>query len=104
MKSEGTEREGGFYLHHDFKGAESTEGSLFVDTKSNIYPQDSNTVIYGHNMKNGHMFGTLQLYLDADYFQAHKKIYFDTLYEAGEYEAVAVLKTRLLNENEQGFR
>lgn len=93
-----------FYLYHDFAGVESAEGSLFVDVGSNIYPQDDNTVIYGHNMKNGHMFGTLQLYEDEVYFQTHRKIYFDTIYEEGTYEAVAVLKTRLLNENEEGFR
>ena len=92
-----------FYLHHDFTGASSVEGALFVDAKSS-WPQDNNLVIYGHNMKNGHMFGTLDLYKNADYFQEHREIRFDTVYEAGVYEAVAVLKTRIRNENEQGFR
>ncbi len=101
MRAEG-DRE--FYLHHDFTGAESAEGALFVDAKSSIYPQDDNTVIYGHNMKNGHIFGTLKMYLDQEFFQAHREIRFDTLYESGIYEAVAVLKTRILNENENGFR
>lgn len=93
-----------FYLHHDFSGAESAEGALFVDVESSAYPQDDNTVIYGHNMKNGHIFGTLKMYENADFFQAHREIHFDTLYETGVYEAVAVVKTRILNENEQGFR
>lgn len=101
MRAEGDKE---FYLHHDFTGAESAEGALFVDAESSIYPQDGNTVIYGHNMKNGHMFGTLKMYLDREFFQAHREIYFDTLYENGIYEAVAVLKTRILNENENGFR
>lgn len=99
-----TESDRNFYLHHDFAGAESAEGALFVDAESSAYPQDDNTVIYGHNMKNGHIFGTLKMYGDADFFQAHREIRFDTLYETGTYEAVAVLKTRILNENEQGFR
>ncbi len=34
----------------------------------------------------------------------HREIYFDTLYETGVYETVAVLKTRIRNENEQEFR
>lgn len=101
MRSEG-DRD--FYLHHDFSGAESAEGALFVDAESKTFPQDDNTVIYGHNMKNGHIFGTLNMYGDADFFQAHREIHFDTIYEMGTYEAVAVLKTRILNENEQGFR
>lgn len=93
-----------FYLHHDFSGAESAEGALFVDAESSTYPQDDNTVIYGHNMKNGHIFGALKMYGDADFFRAHREIHFDTLYETGVYEAVAVLKTRILNEDETGFR
>lgn len=101
MRSEG-DRE--FYLHHDFTGAESAEGALFVDQASSIYPQDDNTVIYGHNMKNGHIFGTLNMYRNVDFFQKHNEIHFDTIYETGIYEAIAVLKTRILNENEQGFR
>lgn len=99
-----TESDRDFYLHHDFSGAESVEGALFVDKESRTYPQDNNTIIYGHNMKNGHMFGTLERYANADFFKTHKEIHFDTLYETGTYEAVAVLKTRILNENEQGFR
>lgn len=102
MRSESNDPE--FYLHHDITGAESAEGALFVDTCSSIYPQDGNTVIYGHNMKNGHIFGTLKMYGAADFFQEHQEIHFDTIYETGIYEAVAVLKTRIRNENEQGFR
>lgn len=93
-----------FYLNHDFSGAESAEGALFVDEKNNTYPLDSNTVIYGHNMKNGHVFGTLKRYTDEEFFREHKEIRFDTIYETGIYEVVAILKTRILNENEQGFR
>ena len=64
----------------------------------------SNIVIYGHNMKNGHIFGTLNMYGVPDFFQEHQEIHFDTIYETGIYEAVAVLKTRIRDENEQGFR
>lgn len=101
MRAEG-DRE--FYLQHDFSGEKSAEGALFVDEKNSVYPQDGNTVIYGHNMKNGHMFGMLKLYTNESFFQEHKEIRFDTIYEEGIYEAVAVLKTRILNKNEQGFR
>lgn len=97
-------KERNFYLSHDFTGMESAEGALFVDPKNERWPQDGNTVIYGHNMKNGHMFGELSKYEDRDYFYEHQEIHFDTIYEVGIYEVVAVLKTRILNESEQGFR
>ena len=51
-------KEKDFYLDHDFTGAASAEGALFADPENNRWPQDGNTVIYGHNMKNGHVFGT----------------------------------------------
>ncbi len=97
-------KEKDFYLDHDFTGAASAEGALFADPENNRWPQDGNTVIYGHNMKNGHVFGSLDLYEDPAYFKAHREIHFDTIYETGIYEAVAVVKTRIRNENEQGFR
>lgn len=65
-----------FYLHHDFTGTESAEGALFVDQQNTDYPQDNNTVIYGHNMKNGHMFGRLKMYSDEEFFLSHKEIKF----------------------------
>ncbi|MCI9022171.1 MAG: class B sortase [Eubacterium sp.] len=97
-------KENEYYLDHDFTGADSAEGALFADPENSRFPQDGNTIIYGHNMKNGHMFGLLNLFEDAAYFKTHKEILFDTIYETGVYEAVAVIKTRILNENEQGFR
>ena len=93
-----------YYLDHDFTGSDSVEGALFADPLNSCWPLDDNTIVYGHNMKNGHMFGSLDLYEDAAFFQAHREIRFDTVYETGRYEAVAVFKTRILNENEQGFR
>ena len=40
-----------------------------MDAESSIYPQDDNTVIYGHNMKNGHIFGMLKMYGNEKEFQ-----------------------------------
>lgn len=93
-----------FYLHHNYRGQQTAAGSLFVDSKSTIYPQDQNTVIYGHNMQNGHNFGILTNYEDPQYYKDHKTVLFDTLYETGTYEVVAVAKTRVLYQDETGFR
>ena len=93
-----------FYLHHNYRGQETAAGSFFVDSKSSIFPQDQNTVIYGHNMQNGHNFGLLTNYEDPEYYKAHNLIQFDTIYETGTYEIVAVAKTRVLYQDETGFR
>lgn len=93
-----------YYLHHDSTGAKDPEGSVFVDKESSCYPLDDNLVIYGHNMQNGHVFGTLTDYEDEDFYEEHQQIQFDTIYETGSYEVVAVVLTRVLYQDEEGFR
>ena len=42
-----------YYLHHMFDGQENKNGSIFVDYHNQPDFSDSNTIVYGHNMKNG---------------------------------------------------
>ena len=79
-----------YYLRRDFYGEESTAGTLFVDYRCDIVNPTTNTIIYGHNMRSGAMFGGLKRYLKQDYYQSHKTIIFKTLYEEQEYEIVGV--------------
>ncbi len=79
-----------YYLRRDFYGEDSTAGTLFVDYRCDIVNPTTNTIIYGHNMRSGTMFGGLKRYLDYDYYQSHKTIIFKTLYEEQEYEVVGV--------------
>ena len=79
-----------YYLRRDFYGKESTSGTLFVDYRCDIVNPTTNTIIYGHNMRSGTMFGGLKRYLKQDYYQSHKSIIFKTLYEEQEYEIVGV--------------
>lgn len=93
-----------FYLHHDYQGNATEEGSLFVDSESCCYPQDYNTVIYGHNMKNGRNFGMLERFEDRTFCESHQTIYYDTIYQTGTYQVAAVIKSRVLYQEEKGFR
>ena len=79
-----------YYLRRDFYGEDSTAGTLFVDYRCDIVNPTTNTIIYGHNMRSGTMFGGLKRYLNYDYYQSHKTIIFKTLYEEQEYEIVGV--------------
>lgn len=58
------------YLHLNFDGEKSSQGSLFVDPASD----DSLTIIYGHNMRNGSMFHDVDRYNNKDFFESHKSI------------------------------
>ncbi len=93
-----------FYLTHDFNGNGATEGALFVDYQEARYPRSNYIVIYGHNMKSGKMFGKLDYYNIDGYLEQHRKIRFDTLYEKGNYEAVALVRTHVLRKGDDGFR
>ncbi len=49
-----------YYLNHSLNNKENAAGWIFVDSRNSIDDWDKNTIIYGHNMKNGSMFGTLK--------------------------------------------
>lgn len=51
-----------YYLKHTFEGNYNAAGSIFIDYTNNSNFEDCNTIIYGHNMKNGSMFGLLRKY------------------------------------------
>ena len=93
-----------FYLDHDFNRKEDKNGELFLDPKVSLWPQSENMVIYGHNVSSGDMFGLLDQYADKGFYQKFPTFSFDTLYERATYEIVAVVKTQILNEGEEGFR
>lgn len=60
-----------YYLHHTYDGTYSASGSIFVDAENADDFADSNTIIYGHHMKNGSMFASLSKWADQDYYEAH---------------------------------
>ena len=79
-----------YYLNHNFDQKKDNNGSLFIDAECSIWPRSQNLIIYGHNMKSGKMFGSLNKYKSEDYFKKHPTIQFDTLYEKGEYQIIFV--------------
>ena len=92
-----------YYLRRDFIGDYSSTGMLFVEAQCDIENGD-NQIIYGHNMKNDAMFGTLDDYADKEFWEDHQYLYYDTLYEEHIYQVVCVFESRVLNKDEEGFR
>lgn len=91
-----------YYIRRDFYEKNSVSGTPFMGDQCDV---DSDSVIvYGHNMKNGTMFGSLDLYDDKEYWSKHPVIHFATLEEDRDYEVVAAFRTRIYGEQEQGFR
>ena len=52
------------YLHTTYKGTYAYAGAIFIDYQNMPDFSDRNTIIYGHNMNNGSMFGKLRRYVD----------------------------------------
>lgn len=68
------QREGdnAYYLSHNAAGEESPEGAIFTEDYNTKTFEDPNTVLYGHNMKNGSMFQNLHSYSDRQFFDEHR--------------------------------
>lgn len=53
-----------FYLHKTYEKNYNFAGTIFVDYENSSDFSDCNTLIYGHNMKNGSMFGNLKKFTE----------------------------------------
>lgn len=71
---QGTDNE--YYLTHTLTGESSKNGTLFIDSRNTEGIESQNTIIYGHNMKNGAMFGSLKKYMENDFFTEDDNKYF----------------------------
>ena len=49
-----------YYLKRDFNKKSNSMGWIYMDYRNNIYNLSNNTIIMGHNIKAGLMFGTLR--------------------------------------------
>ena len=80
-----------YYLNHLPDGRVSKYGSIFVDYQNT--DNDFNTIIYGHNMKDGRMFGGLSSYYTVDsYAQKHSDLVVSRNGVRREYELCSVQK------------
>ena len=64
-----------YYLSHSFDGRSNRAGSIFLDSRSDSSLTGRNTVIYGHRMNNGSMFGSLNRLSGAAYRREHEYIH-----------------------------
>lgn len=93
-----------YYLDHNYNQEYDKNGSIFLDTACSVYPRSTNLIVYGHHMKSGKMFGNLQKYAKESYYEEHKLIQFDTIYEKGTYEIMYVFRSQVFNEDDLVFK
>ena len=63
-----------YYLNHTIDGEEKKEGAIFTENYNTKTFEDPNTVIYGHDMKNGSMFQSIHKYMDRSFFDNNRDI------------------------------
>ncbi|NMA91356.1 MAG: class B sortase [Amphibacillus sp.] len=82
-----------FYLSHNFYNEVDPAGAIFIDYRNNLNELDKNIILYGHNMKDGSMFGLLKEYLDQDFLAEYNVITFDSLDTTYIWEVFSVYET-----------
>jgi len=63
-----------YYLNHTVEKKKGLPGSIYSESQNRKDFSDPNTVLYGHNMKNGSMFAGLHKFSDEDYMTEHQKV------------------------------
>lgn len=84
------------YLYRNFEGEYSVCGLPFFDEGCNP-TGDGNLLIYGHDMKDGSMFGSLRNYYDQAFFEEHQAIELNSISQSSEYQIVYVVQANALS-------
>jgi len=80
------------YLRRAWDGTPNQAGCIFLECRNSRDFSDFNTMIYGHYMQNGKMFGSLHDYQEQEYRDTHPYIYIVTDQGVRRYEVFASYK------------
>ena len=78
-----------YYLRRSMDGKKSTAGTIFTQNYNAKDWSDHNTVIYGHNMRNGSMFASLHNFEEEEVFEEYRYVYLYTPEDIKVYEIFA---------------
>lgn len=92
------------YLYKNYYNEEDKNGCLILAASCDIEKNMTNTLIHGHNMKSGEMFGDLDCYKDMSFASEHQSIILYTKEQEKQYEVIAAFYGKVLHEGEDGFR
>ena len=81
------------YLRWSFSGTNSSSGAIFLDYRNEGLMKDGNTIIYGHNMRNGSMFGLLRQYQEQSHYEEFP--FFDVYTREGTYRCAIISAGRV---------
>jgi len=86
------------YLNRTLHGKYNVLGSIFMDFRNKSDYSDPNTIIYGHNVRNGAMFGSLHQYKNEEYLDSHRYVYIITEEGTRVYEIFSAFVTDIYDD------
>lgn len=86
-----------YYLTHNYAGTATPYGSIFILGENAGDYSDFNTVVYGHNMIDGHMFAQLHRFKEQTFFDTHDQIVIYTPDRKLTYQVFAAYRSNNLD-------
>lgn len=77
------------YLKTSFDGSKNACGTIFMNTYNRADFSDMNTILYGHNMRNGSMFAVVNKYKNESFMKEHDEIWVLTPFWERKYKVVS---------------
>jgi sortase B len=101
-----------YYLDYNLDHSKGYPGCIYTNNCNQKDFADYNTIFYGHNMKNGSMFGSIHSFEDETFFEEHPYIYVYTenerftyeIYEAAKFTDVYIPAQYVINSREDRDR
>lgn len=78
-----------YYLNHNIDGSFGYPSCIYTENMNSKEFSDPNTLIYGHNMKNGTMFTDIHKFKDKDFFKENDRIIITTPEKTLTYQIFA---------------
>lgn len=78
-----------YYLNYNIDGSYGRPGCIYTENMNAKDFTDNNTVIYGHNLKNGSMFAGLHKFEEKGFFEEHSQVFIYTPEKTFEYTIFA---------------
>jgi sortase B len=88
------------YMSTSFSGEPNENGAIFMDYRCNS-ADVPHLIIYGHNIRQGRMFGDLKKLLDSEYLASHPVITLEQNGHAAEYR---IFSARTTDINDPAYR
>ena len=79
-----------YYLHRTFKGESNFSGSIFLEATNKSDFSDPHNIIFGHNMKNGSMFGQLKDFRNKEVYDKSQYFWICTPKKNYKYKIFSV--------------